>query len=57
MDEMLEAIIERLRAAKLKYPTMRLGQILHNATGDVNELFYMTDKALLADLKFYMEHC
>jgi hypothetical protein len=57
MDEEFEQIIERLRAAKLRYPTMRLGQILHNATGDVNELFYITDKVLLADLKFYMEHC
>lgn len=56
MNETLEQIVERMRAAKLRWPDMRLGQLLENATVELKDLYYMSDEQLLKNLQHYMEN-
>ena len=48
--EQKRAVIERLYAAWLKVPTLRLGQFIYGSTNEC-DIFGMEDEALIAELE------
>lgn len=46
MDEGLLRFINSIKVAKARYPSMRLGQLIVNATCKNTPLFYMEDDEL-----------
>ena len=56
MDDVLEQLVERMRAAKLRWPSLRLGQLLGNTLVETQDLYYISDEQLLKNLVFYMEN-
>jgi hypothetical protein len=51
MDE-FEEIIERIRAAHLRWPSLRLCQLICNVSG---ELYYISDAEFLKSIQIYLE--
>jgi hypothetical protein len=52
--EQKRAVIERLYAAWLKVPTLRLGQFIHGATHG-RDIFSVEDEALIAELEQWVK--
>ena len=53
MDDTFEQIIERMRAAHLRWPSLRFNQIIGNVVYSDN--YWIKDDAFLKDLTEHME--